>query len=188
MVSGKHKSRTLRRVYVKTPGGRTTLHYKKRKPAKAKCGSCGAVLKGVARERPYKMKNLSALKSAIRKAKSVAIFSHINPDGDSIGSLLSLGLGMEQLKKKVYMISQDGVPRKYKSLPGADRIIRSTQKPIDLAIAVDCGAPRLLGKSYSIFRRAGQTAAIDHHDFRDPFEDLLLLFSSLSVDLVHQDL
>lgn len=58
MVTGKHKSRTFRRIFVKTPGGRTTLHYKKRKPSKAKCGKCGTVLKGVARQRPYKMKNM----------------------------------------------------------------------------------------------------------------------------------
>ena len=62
MVSGKHKSRTLRRIFVKTPGGRNVIHYKKRKPAKAKCGKCGSVLKGVARERPYKMRKMAKSK------------------------------------------------------------------------------------------------------------------------------
>ena len=50
------KSRTYRRVYVKTPGGRTTLHYRKRKPSHAQCGSCGSILKGVLRERPVGMR------------------------------------------------------------------------------------------------------------------------------------
>ena len=54
-----HRSRSLRRVYVRTPGSRTTVHYTKRKPAKAKCGKCGAALKGVPRERPYKMQNMA---------------------------------------------------------------------------------------------------------------------------------
>jgi len=58
MPAGRFKSRTFRRVYVRTPGARTTLHYKKRKPKAAKCGSCGTILKGVPRERPYKMKNM----------------------------------------------------------------------------------------------------------------------------------
>lgn len=62
MVAGKHKSNTLRKVYVKTPGGKTTTHYRNRKPAKPKCGNCGAVLKGVARERPYKMKKMAKTK------------------------------------------------------------------------------------------------------------------------------
>ncbi|HLC75012.1 MAG TPA: 50S ribosomal protein L34e [Candidatus Nanoarchaeia archaeon] len=48
MVRGNKRSRTLRRVYVKTPS-KTVIHYRKRKPAKPQCGSCGEVLKGVAR-------------------------------------------------------------------------------------------------------------------------------------------
>jgi len=56
------KSRSLRRISVKTPGGRTNIHYKYRKPKAAKCGSCGAVLKGIVRERPYKMKKIAKTK------------------------------------------------------------------------------------------------------------------------------
>jgi large subunit ribosomal protein L34e len=44
---------------VKTPGGRTVTHYKRRKPKSAKCGKCGAVLKGVPRELPSKMRKVS---------------------------------------------------------------------------------------------------------------------------------
>ena len=62
MVSGRYKSRTFRRLQVKTPGGRTVTHYKKRKPGKAHCAKCGSELKGVPRERPYKMKNMPRTK------------------------------------------------------------------------------------------------------------------------------
>ncbi len=62
MPRGMYKSRTLRRVYRKTPGSRVVVHYKKRKPKKARCTGCGALLKGVARERPYKMMKLSKTK------------------------------------------------------------------------------------------------------------------------------
>ena len=58
MVSPKHRSRSLRKIFVKTPGSKVTVHYRKRKPSKAKCGSCGSVLKGVPRELPAKMKNM----------------------------------------------------------------------------------------------------------------------------------
>ena len=56
------KSRSLRRIKVKVPGGETRLVYKKRKPKKAKCGMCGAVLKGVPRENTTKMKKLTKTK------------------------------------------------------------------------------------------------------------------------------
>ncbi len=58
MPSGKHKSRTLRKVFVKTPGSKVTTHFRKRKPSKAICASCKKQLAGVPRELPAKMVNL----------------------------------------------------------------------------------------------------------------------------------
>lgn len=52
------RSRTLRRVFVKTPK-HTRLVYAKKKPAKAHCADCGKVLPGVASARPYLMNKLS---------------------------------------------------------------------------------------------------------------------------------
>jgi large subunit ribosomal protein L34e len=59
MVRGMYKSKTLRKVFRKAPGGRVVTHYKKKKPKKAHCAKCGLDLKGVPRERPNKMKGLS---------------------------------------------------------------------------------------------------------------------------------
>ncbi|MBI2135054.1 50S ribosomal protein L34e [Candidatus Woesearchaeota archaeon] len=56
------RSRSLRRVHIRVPGGKTKLHYRKRKPGKAHCSSCGAVLKGVLRERPNKMSSIPKTK------------------------------------------------------------------------------------------------------------------------------
>lgn len=58
MVRGSQRSRTLRRIYVKTPK-HTKLVHAKRKPSKAHCANCGKILPGVASERPYKMSKLS---------------------------------------------------------------------------------------------------------------------------------
>lgn len=101
----------------------------------------------------------------------MAIASHINPDGDSIGSLLSLGLGLEQIGKRVHLISEDGVPQRYRNLPGANRIVRSVARPVDLAIAVDCSNREILGRTYNYFQKASHILEIDHHDFRRPFGD-----------------
>ena len=51
------RSRSLRRLQIKVPGGRTVLHYKERKLGKAKCGSCGGILTGVQRKRNLKCIN-----------------------------------------------------------------------------------------------------------------------------------
>jgi large subunit ribosomal protein L34e len=58
MPRGMFKSGRLRKIFVRTPGGRNTLHYRARKPSKAICTSCKKPLAGVPRELPSKMKNL----------------------------------------------------------------------------------------------------------------------------------
>ena len=62
MPAPRLRSRSLRRIFRKVPGGRVSLQYKKRKPSPAQCGNCGAVLKGVPRELPFKMKNMPKTK------------------------------------------------------------------------------------------------------------------------------
>ena len=122
-----------------------------------------------------KIKGLKRAKRAVRQAREILISGHVNPDGDSIGSLLSLGMGLERLGKRVYMVSCDGVPHKYRGLPGARRIIKNVTKPVDLAISVDCSSKEILGPTYSAFQKAGKILEIDHHAFRRPFGDITLL-------------
>ena len=55
MPTGRFRSRTLRRVFVKAPGGNVKIQYKERKPKRAHCAQCGKQLAGVPRERPPKM-------------------------------------------------------------------------------------------------------------------------------------
>ena len=62
MPEGRLKSGTFRKIKKKLPGGKTVTHYKKKKPGKAKCSECGAVLNGVKRKRAVKMRNLAKTK------------------------------------------------------------------------------------------------------------------------------
>ena len=61
MPAPRYRSRTFRRVFVRTPSG-VKLTYRKRKPSKAKCALCGAELKGVVRVRAYKLKSIAKSK------------------------------------------------------------------------------------------------------------------------------
>ncbi len=121
------------------------------------------------------MEGLKEAKRYILRAKEIAISGHSNPDGDSLGSLLSLGLGLESMGKKVYLLNQDDIPERYTLLPGIDRVIKTTDKKVDLAIAVDCSTKELLGKNLSVFERAKSILEIDHHEFRRPFGDIRLI-------------
>jgi len=52
MVEGKYKSRKHRKIYKKTPGGRTVIHYMQRKAGRARCAKCGRVIKGAKKVTP----------------------------------------------------------------------------------------------------------------------------------------
>ncbi len=56
------RTRSRRRVYVRTPGGRTVVHYEKRRPGPARCGMCGRPLAGVPRLRPVELRKLPKTK------------------------------------------------------------------------------------------------------------------------------
>ncbi len=62
MPAPRLRTRSLRRISRKVPGGSTKLHFKKRKPKAAKCSSCGDALKGVPRELPFRMRSMAKTK------------------------------------------------------------------------------------------------------------------------------
>ena len=53
---------------------------------------------------------------AIRKAKRILIVSHVNPDGDTLGCQLALGLALLHLDKKVTFGNADGCPTRFQFL------------------------------------------------------------------------
>ena len=56
------RSRSLRRVYIKTPGGKNKILYKIRKPKQAHCANCGIMLHGVPHNVSSIIRNLSKSK------------------------------------------------------------------------------------------------------------------------------
>jgi large subunit ribosomal protein L34e len=52
------RTKTFRKVFVKTPGGKTVTQYKRRKPSHAKCANCERRLAGVPRDIPARIKKL----------------------------------------------------------------------------------------------------------------------------------
>ena len=122
-----------------------------------------------------RLRGFKKIRRSILSARSIAISGHVNPDGDSIGSLLALGLALSGLGKKVYMLCQGEIPPNYRSLPGAGSIVKTIKKKVDLAIAVDCSIIDLLDKNIPVFKNAKSILEIDHHRFRRSFGDMKIV-------------
>ncbi|MFA5087575.1 MAG: DHH family phosphoesterase [Candidatus Omnitrophota bacterium] len=124
------------------------------------------------------MEGMLKAKESLRKAGNILVACHINPDGDTVGSMLALGLGLEKMGKKIVFFSADGVPKAYRRLPGADRVITRLHQAkgrFDLAVAVDCGYKHMLGGAWAVFKKARNILEIDHHAVRESFGTISLL-------------
>ncbi len=119
--------------------------------------------------------SMQAAAQSLYQAKRVLIASHVNPDGDTIGCQLALGLALISVGKRVILINQDGVPSRYQFLPGSELIFTTTKEVADVSVAVDCGSIQQLGNVQEIFLKSKTTIQIDHHDFGNTFGKLQVL-------------
>jgi phosphoesterase RecJ-like protein len=88
--------------------------------------------------------DLDAACASIAGARRVLAITHINPDGDAIGSLLGFGLAVRAAGKEVVMACADPVPEMFRFLPSADEITFKPQGPFDLVVVLDVSdAPRM---------------------------------------------
>ena len=67
MVSGRHKSGRFRKVFVKTPGANTVVHYRSKKPGMSKCAICKTPLKGIPAQLPAKQQNTAKSKKTVER-------------------------------------------------------------------------------------------------------------------------
>ena len=89
-----------------------------------------------------------AIAKSLKEANKILIITHVDPDGDAIGSMLGLGLALERLRKKVVMACQDPVPKQFLYLPGSQRVIPYPCGSFDVVVSVDANDITRLGKAY----------------------------------------
>lgn len=111
--------------------------------------------------------------AALRAARTVAVVSHRDPDPDTIGSAIALGLALEAMGKRVTLHCADPVPDGARFLVGADRF--SSAPPgadVDLVATVDFGT---VERAKFALPAGPRTLNIDHHASNDHFADVNLV-------------
>lgn len=109
----------------------------------------------------------SQMLSALSGADSFMVCTHVCPDGDAIGSLLSAGRLLRAMGKKVTLVCHDPVPEKYYHFFDDAKLVVSPEKAKDMhfdaALAVDVASAERMGDALNIFERMPVTLQIDHH-------------------------
>ena len=101
----------------------------------------------------------------IREARRIAVCSHVNPDGDTLGCAAALRLALLKLGKHVSMFCDGKVPDQLSFLPGIKemQIPNRAEEDYDLMLSVDVSDPKRLGRCNELVARSLHTAQIDHH-------------------------
>jgi phosphoesterase RecJ-like protein len=105
------------------------------------------------------------------------IASHRRPDGDALGAALGLAAWLRGRDSTACVLSPDGVPEPYRSLPGSDGVETALSAGASDSIAIVLDTPDLdrAGAPDGCLRCAKLLINIDHHPDNSMFGDLNLV-------------
>lgn len=108
-----------------------------------------------------------SLTTAVRRGHRFLLTSHINPDGDAIGSEIGLSRVLRKLGKGATIWNRDATPRIYQALPGSQAIHVGEEPPkgfpdlFDAAVVLECPSPDRTGLAEALAEI--KVINIDHH-------------------------
>jgi phosphoesterase RecJ-like protein len=127
-------------------------------------------------------KGLKSVIKAIKRHKSFLITSHINMEGDAVGSQLAMADILKKMGKKCVIMDNDPVPSQFAFLDGADRIKTGLddKAAFDAVIAVDCPVAQRAGRVAAYFNKVKAVINIDHHISNTGFGDVVWVEPGMS--------
>ncbi len=105
----------------------------------------------------------------IDESHYITLISHINPDGDTLGSALSFYPTLKNMGKNVSLVNlTKDISNKYDFLPNFKKIKNKMPEKCELVISFDCGSLDRLGIEKGSFKIIN----IDHHKSNTNFGDI----------------
>lgn len=111
------------------------------------------------------------------------IVSHVQPDGDAIGSTVAVAHLLKQRGKRFTMTNDSPIPAKYFFMDMATHILpwdEAKQTKFDAVITVDCADRSRLGAVETVLQQGFPLLNIDHHSTNDHFGTVNLVLEDQS--------
>lgn len=112
----------------------------------------------------------SLVRDRMAAANRILLTSHARPDGDAVGSVLAMGLALQDRGHEVQIVLSDSVPAALKFLPGSDQVVTSPKGEFDLVVVLDCGNLDRIGATLKRFSKIDLN--IDHHPDNTNFAEI----------------
>ncbi|HMK36613.1 MAG TPA: bifunctional oligoribonuclease/PAP phosphatase NrnA [Desulfomonilaceae bacterium] len=135
--------------------------------------------------------NAEAIAHILKTEDRFVIVTHVNPDGDAVGSLLGMYLALTEMGKSARPLSNDRPPDLYSFLPGFEHIVTDAARlpwlP-DWIVCLDVAErSRISGNISSLLDRS-KIINIDHHPTNPGFGDVNFVqpTATSTAELVHR--
>jgi phosphoesterase RecJ-like protein len=134
---------------------------------------------------------IEKIASILRTEDNFVVVTHVNPDGDALGSLLGTHLALLEMGKQSHALCADKFPTIYDFLPGHEQIISDVvdiANPPKFIIAVDAAEEKRISGNILGLRGGTQLINIDHHETNPGFGDFNFVRTDATstAELVHQ--
>ena len=122
----------------------------------------------IAINRPF-----SEIGRMIEDSEKLLVVSHVDPDGDALGSQLAFAGYLKSLGKTVSLVREEAVPERYEFLPEVEQIQHidnvKDNLEIDTMIVLECPKLSRAGNVINFLKDDLQIVNIDHHQDNDDY-------------------
>jgi phosphoesterase RecJ-like protein len=128
------------------------------------------------------IKHIDSIIDYINESNYFLVTSHVSPDGDNVGSSLSMYYFLKKLNKEVSYVLDDVLPQNIRFLTKDMQILKSSdfnKKDYSL-IALDCADTNRICVTDDIKNNAKHIVCIDHHISNDKYGNLNYIDSNAS--------
>jgi len=129
--------------------------------------------------------NFKKIVEILKKDDNFLITSHVNLDGDAIGSELALNFILKKLNKKSIILNQDKLPKIYHFLPESDKVYNLKENEFDkkiynVGIILDSSNIDRVGEISKILDNINIIINIDHHKSNENYGNINYIDHSAS--------
>lgn len=134
--------------------------------------------------------NSEEIVAILKERDRFVVVSHVNPDGDALGSLFGMYLALTELGKSALPFCGELPPHLYSFLPGYEAVITEPGKlpwSPEWIICLDVADASRISGDISDLRSKAKLINIDHHPTNPGFGDVNLVQpeASSTAELVH---
>lgn len=113
------------------------------------------------------MNTIAEIAGLLKKLKSAVIFTHMRPDGDTVGCAVALSRAFLLLGIQNEIVNEGEIPEKLRFLQGTENFLKTPTLDAEAYICVDTSDTARLGELQQTFllgaRKGKITVNLDHH-------------------------